>query len=176
MRSEVSKRGAFFAGLAFAVFFAGAVAVGSAAAEVPPRKLELIRQAMTSMKLDGKIQAMIDQRVEGRVQKLRIENPGLPDSTAARAREVVRGVYAEARAGRDGLDAKVHEVFDRHLTEEDLRFATNFKASDNGKRYREVAPRIVNESVEAGRRWAERLEPEVKRRLEAEFRGENLRL
>jgi hypothetical protein len=145
----------------------------SARADVPLRKLALIRQAMTAMKLDLKIEGMIASRVEGRAQKVRIDNPGMPDSLMPAVRATIAEVYAENRAGRDGLDAQVHAVFDRHLTEEDLKFATNFNASDNGKRYREVAPRVVNESIEVGRRWSERLEPEVRRRLEQRFRGES---
>ena len=96
-------------------------------------------------------------------------------SAAEKARGVIRGAYAEERQGRDGLDAKVYAVFDRHLTEEDLEFVTNFRASDNGKRYREVAPRIVNECVDAGLRWAERLEPRIRERLGEALRGEATR-
>jgi hypothetical protein len=152
------------------------VATAASAAEIPPRKLSLIREAMTAMKLDAKIQGMIDGKVEARTQKVRIENPGLSDSVAHEIRATIREVYAENRGGREGLDNQVYAVFDRHLSEEDLRFATNFQASDNGKRYREVAPRIVNESVDAGQRWVERLEPEIRRRLEYRFREWNLKL
>lgn len=154
------------------VFFAGA----AFAADIPPRKLALIREAMTAMKLDLKIQGMIDAKTEARAQKVRIDNPGLSDSVGHEIRATIREVYAENRTGREGLDNQVHAVFDKYLSEEDLKFATNFQASDNGKRYREVAPRIVNESVQAGQRWAERLEPEIRRRLEHRFREWNLRL
>lgn len=135
------------------------------ARDVPPQKVELIRGAMASMKLDRKIQGMIDHRVEGRVQKLKAENPGLPDSVAAAARVVIAETYAERRQGRDGLDARVIAVFDKHLTEDDLRFAQNFNASDNGKRYREVAPRIVDECVREGAAWADGVDYDVRRKL-----------
>jgi hypothetical protein len=149
---------------------------GGFAAEIPARKLSLIREAMTAMKLDLKIQGMIDAKAEARAQKIRIDNPEVSDSVAAEIRATIRDVYAENRAGREGLDNQVYAVFDRHLTEEDLKFATRFQSSDNGKRYREVAPRIVNESVGAGQRWADRLEPEIRRRLEDRFREWNLKI
>jgi hypothetical protein len=153
-----------------------AVAGILSAGEIPARKLSLIREAMTAMKLDHKIQGMIDAKAEARTQKIRIENPELSDSLVQEVRLMVREVYAENRARREGLDNQVYAVFDRHLTEEDLKFATRFQSSDNGKRYREVAPRIVNESVGVGHRWAEKLEPEIRRRIEERFREWNLKL
>ena len=152
------------------------VATAIAAAEIPAQKLSLIRQTMASMKLDLKIQGMINAKVEARTQKIRIDNPGISDSLTNEIRATIAQVYAENRDGRDGLDAQVYAVFDRHLTEQDLKFASNFNSSDAGKRYREVAPRIVNESVDAGQRWSDRLDPEIRSRLEERFREWNLRL
>jgi hypothetical protein len=40
---------------------------------------------------------------------------------------------------------------------------------------RELLPRGVNESVEAGRVWSESLEPEIRRRLEDGVRGTEIR-
>ena len=167
-----------FATIACAMAFTVALAgiLSTANAEVPARKLALIQQALASMKLDQKIQGMINTRVEAKVQKIRIDNPGLPDSLVQDIRATIAQVYQENRDGRDGLDAQVYAVFDRHLTEEDLKFISKFNESDNGKRYREVAPRIVNESVEVGRRWSDRLDPEIRRRLEDRFREWNLKL
>ena len=145
-------------------------------ADIPARKVSLIRQAMTSMKLDSKIQGMINAKVEARTQKIRIDNPGLSDSLTNEIRATIAEVYAENRDGRDGLDAQVYAVFDRHLTEEDLKFVGSFNSSDNGKRYREVAPRIVQESVSVGQRWSDRLEPEIRRRLGEQFREIDLKL
>jgi hypothetical protein len=150
-------------------------AVVAGAAEIPARKLGLIREAMAAMKLDAKIQGMINARVEARTQKIRIDNPQVTDSLANEIRATIAQVYAENRAGREGLDNLVYAVFDRHLTEEDLKFVGSFNSSDNGKRYREVAPRIVKESVDAGQRWSERLEPEIRKRLLERFRDLNLK-
>jgi hypothetical protein len=154
----------------------GLAAVMASAQGIPAPKLELIRQATVAMKIDQRIHGLIRQRVDARVAALRIDNPGLSDSLAAAARVVVAAAYASRVEGRDGLMARVHAVLDRHLTEEDLKFAVNFKGSDQGKRYRELAPRVVAESVEAGRVWGESLEPEIRRRLEETFRGQNLKL
>jgi hypothetical protein len=109
---------------------------------------------------------LVDQRVESEVQSLRLANPGLSDSLAAEARGIIAGVYAENMAGRDGLLPQVYAVLDRHLTESDLKFASDFRGSDQGKRYRELVPRVVKESLAMGHDWAERLEPVIRRRLE----------
>ncbi len=151
-------------------------ATAIAVADIPAQKLSLIRQTMVSMKLDIKIQGMINAKVEARTQKIRVDNPQISDSLTNEIRTTIAQVYAENRDGRDGLDAQIYAVFDRHLTEQDLKFASNFNSSDAGKRYREVAPRIVSESVGAGQRWSDRLDPEIRRRLEERFREWNLRL
>jgi hypothetical protein len=160
--------------IAAALFIAG---VSSAEAQhIPAPKLELIKQATTAMNLDQRIRGLVAQRVEADVEDLRLRNPALSDSLAGVARAVIRSVYDEHLHGRDGLMSKVYAVLDRRLTEDDLKFAVNFKNSDQGKRYREVVPRVVQESLEAGRLWSERLEPEINRRLEDRLRGTKLNL
>jgi hypothetical protein len=139
-------------------------------------KLDLIKQAMASMKIDERIHGMVRQRTESRVESIRIENPGLSDSLAGEARAVIARVYESNLEGRNGLMPRVYAVLDRRLTEEDLKFAVNFRGSDQGKRYRELVPRVVNESLEAGRQWSESLEPEIRQRLEDTFRGQGVRL
>ena len=170
------KFGGFATACAVVLLFLNASLVSVLAADIPARKLSLIREAMTAMKLDLKIQGMINAKADARTQKIRIDNPALPDSLVPEIRATIAEVYAENRGGREGLDAQVYAVFDRHLTEEDLKFVGSFNASDNGKRYREVAPRIVNESVGVGQRWSESLEPEIRRRLQERFREWDLRV
>lgn len=158
--------------LAFVAIFAAWVPSG---AEIPAPKLELMKQAMASMRLDQRIHGMVAHRVELRLKGVLDENPGLSDSLASEVRGVIAEVYAVNLEGRNGLMPRVYAVLDRHLTEEDLRFAVNFRESDQGRRYREKVPRVVNESLETGRDWAERLEPDIRRRLEVAFRGTELK-
>lgn len=134
---------------------------------IPAPKLERIKQAVSAMKLDARIGGLVAQRVEAKVEDLRLRHPGLNDSLAAEARTVIARVYQENLEGPRGLMPRVYAVLDRHLTADDLRFASDFKNSDHGKRYRELVPRVVNESLEAGRRWSEELEPEIRARLRA---------
>lgn len=147
------------------------VSTTASAQNIPGPKLDLIKQATAAMKLDQRIQGLVHQRVDAEVEEFRLDNPGLPDSVAREARVVIARVYAENLEGRDGLMPRVYAVLNRHLTEDDLKFAVNFRGSDQGRRYRELVPRVVAESLEAGRVWAENLEPEVRRRLEAVLRG-----
>ncbi len=151
-----------------------AVTTGVSAQNIPAPKLDLIKRATAAMKLDQRIHALVRQHVDARMETFRLDNPGLPDSAAREARAVIAGVYAENLSGRDGLMPRVYAVLDRHLTEEDLRFAVDFSGSDQGRRYRERAPRVVAESLEAGRAWSERLEPEVRRRLGTVARGQSM--
>lgn len=153
-----------------ALLLAAAIA-GSAipvsAQHIPAPKLALIRETIASMRLDARIQGLIDRRVEAKTQELRLANPGLDEARLAAARAAMAEVYARHLHGRDGLMARVEAVLDRHLTEEDLRFARgDYRGSDQGKRYRELVPRIVRESLDAGEEWAARLEPDIRRRVE----------
>ncbi len=156
---------------------AGLLLVASVSrAEIPAPKLDLIKQAMSAMKVDARVHALVAARVEGKVQSIRALNPGISDSLVAEARAVVSEVYARNMDGPGGLFPRVYAVLDRRLSADDLRFAVDFKGSDQGRRYREMVPRIVSESVEEGRAWAERLEPEVRRRLEDRLRGSGTKL
>src|SRR5690606_26106779 len=104
------------------------------AQSIPAPKLDLIKRAAAAMKLDQRIHGLVRQQVESRVDAFRIDNPGAPDSLVATARTLIAGVYAENLEGRNGLMPRVYTVLDRHLTEEDLRFAVNFSGSDQGRR------------------------------------------
>lgn len=145
-------------------------AIPAQAQSIAAPKLDLIKQATAAMKLDQRIRGLVAQRVDARVEQLRLEHPGLSDSLAGEARSTIAAVYEENLEGREGLMFKVYSVLDRRLSEDDLKFAVNFKSSDQGKRYRELVPRVVSESLEAGRLWADRLEPEIGRRLEMRLR------
>jgi hypothetical protein len=146
-----------------------------ASAEIPAPKLELIKQAMASMKIDARVRGLVAARVEARTQAIRASNPGLSDSLLDVARGATASVYSENMDGPDGLFPRVHAVLDRRLSADDLKFILDFHGSDQGRRYKEMAPRIVAECVEEGRSWAERLEPEIRARLEATFRGAEVR-
>ncbi len=151
---------------------AGSFAQGYAAAStISAPKLELIRQAMASMKIDQKIRSLVDQRVEMRARRVRGENPALPDSVYQTVRAFIAEVYADHSDRAGGLMPRVYALLDRNFSEDDLRFAVNFNGSDQGKRYRERVPRVVNESLEIGRAWSESLEPEIRSGLEMRFRG-----
>ncbi len=148
-----------------------AAAVPVQARNIPAPKLDLIRNATAAMKLDQRIHGLVRQQVDARTEAFRIDNPGVSDSLVRIARVLIADVYADNLEGRDGLMPRVYAVLDRHLTEDDLRFAVNFSGSDQGRRYRELAPRVVAESLEAGRAWSQSLEPEIRRRLHAALRG-----
>jgi hypothetical protein len=158
------------------------VAMG-ARAEIAAPKLELIKRAMAAMKVDARIHGLVAARVEGKVQAIRAQNSarnenrdsGVSDSLLAVARSAIAGAYADHLEGPDGLFPRVHAVLDRRLSAEDLRFVADFHGSDEGRRYREAVPRIVAECVEEGRLWAERLEPEVRARLEDALRGTDVK-
>jgi hypothetical protein len=159
-----------------AVVVCGLLGLAFARAQnIPAPKMDLIRQAMAAMKIDQRILGLVSQRVAQKTQAIRVENPGVGDSLIQEARGVIATVYAENLDGSGGLMPRIYAILDKRLTEEDLKFAVKFRGSDQGKRYRELVPRVVNESVEAGRDWSDKLEPEIRRRLEDGFRGQGMK-
>ncbi len=146
-------------------------------AELSGPKLDLIRKAMTAMKVDARVDALVAARVENKAQAIRAMNPDLPESLLAEARAAMAEVYARnLHGGRDGLFPRIYAVLDHRLSTDDLRFVVDFKGSDQGRRYRELVPRLVNECLEEERAWAERLEPDVRSRLETVLRGSGAKL
>lgn len=139
--------------------------------DIPAPKRALIVQALAAMKIDQRLQGLIDARVEAKVRDVQAANPGMPDSLLPAVRAEVAAVYALHRDTPDGLMERVYVVIDRRLSEDDLRFVSDFRGSDQGRRYRELIPRVVPESVEAGRAWSEGLDPLIRQRLEERFRG-----
>jgi hypothetical protein len=169
----MSRTGAIAA--AFVPVMVLSLGLRAPAAEIPAPKLALIRQAMASMKLDARVRGLVAARVEARLQAIRAANPGLSDSLAAAARTAVASAYEDGLEGPDGLFPRVYGVLDRRLGDDDLRFVIDFHGSDQGRRYKEMVPRIVAESVEEGRRWAEGREVEVRARLDAALRGTDVK-
>ncbi len=151
---------------AFSVLLLGAiVAPAQDASRIPPQKLDMIKDAMASMRLDDRIQSMVDQQIDIKARRIANDNPDLTEDEVRVVRRTIAGVYAANMRGRGGLMDRVHVIFDRYFTEEDLRFAVRFRDSDGGRRYRDLAPRAVHDAMDAGMRWSEELEPEIRRRL-----------
>lgn len=144
------------------------------ASGIPGTKLEMIQEAMEAMRLDDNIQSMVDREVDRRTRRIAGDNPELTEEEVREVRRVIADVHAARMHGRGGLMPRVHAVFDRYFTEEDLRFAVRFPGSDGGRRYRELVPRAVHDAMDAGRRWSEDLDLEIRRRLRAVNR--NLKL
>jgi hypothetical protein len=182
MEMEIMTRNAGRFVLACTVLFGGIVwiapvhAQGSpAASNIPAPKLDLIKQAMAATKVDQKIRGLVDQRIEMRALRIRGDNPDMTDSLYREVRTVVSDVYVTNSVRPGGLFSRVYALIDRNFTENDLKFAVNFNSSDQGKRFRERVPRLVNESQDIGRKWSESLEPEIRSRLETKFRGLGLK-
>ena len=144
--------------------------------DIPRQKLALIEKAMDAMRLKPRIEGMIDNVATVKVKRIQNDNPGISDSVLTEVRDVIRRVYRENMDGREGLYPRVYAIFDKYLTEDDLKFAVNFNASDAGQRYSKVAPRIAQESVELGKKWTDKLEPEILSRLKDRFGNDSLKI
>jgi hypothetical protein len=183
MGTETMPRKTIRFGIACAILLVGFIdpttvcAQGYAgASNIPAPKLDLIKQAMAATKVDQKIRGLVEQRIEMRALRIRGDNPDMPDSVYHEVRAIVAEVYRTNADRSGGLFSRVYSLIDRNFNENDLKFAVNFNSSDQGKRFRERVPRLVNESQDIGRKWSESLEPEIRSRLDARFRGTGLKL
>ncbi len=137
--------------------------------DIPPAKLDLIEQAVAAMNLKPKFDDFLDAGVAVEVQRIRNDNPGLPDSTAEEMQNIIQSVYASHLQGDNGLFPQLYAVFDKYLTMDDLQFVIHYHGSDGGQRFAQVIPRILDEDMKIETRWREQLRPAVLQALQDRF-------
>lgn len=104
---------------------------------------------------------------------LRAAHPNIPQKALDALPEVVNGVIAEHMGA---FKESVVQIYDEHLTLEELKGLNQFYATDLGRRVLKVLPAIVQESMVAGQKWGQSLGPEIAQRLRERFQKENVAL
>ena len=156
-----------------AALLIGALSI-AIASDIPREKLALIQKAMEVMHVKSKMDGFIGKIVSAKVKRIQKDNPGVSDSMLVEIQAVINGVYRENLDGGDGLYAKLYQVVDKYLSDDDLKFVMNYNASDGGQRYSKAAPKVIQEAGEIERKWSNKLEPVIMARLKGKFKGADL--
>lgn len=82
------------------------------------------------------------------------------------AEEFVSEVKKEVKP--DGLSELYIPIYDKYYTEEDIDNLIKFYQSSTGKKVTSVMPQMLNESMEAGKKWGEELVQKIIQKLDKE--------
>jgi len=121
---------------------------------VSPQKAAAIRQLLEASGGAAVGMQVMDMLLESFKQTF----PGVPADFWTEFR-------AEVRA--EDLVELIVPIYDRHLTESEIRELTAFYESPIGKKLVQVQPLIAKESMEAGQAWGQALGEAVAKRLRA---------
>ena len=138
--------------------------------------MDLIEQAADVTQLKSKINDLIKNKVSIETKRIKNDNPGTPDSISQRISEIIEGVYLENLDGNNGLYGKLYHVFDKYLSEQDLKFVINFHSSDRGQKFSKVISQIIKECVVIEKDWSDQLKPTIEGRLKPEYIGRNVNI
>ena len=152
------------------------LAVTAATAQpIPQAKLDRIKRAVDAMNLRPQMDALIENAAALRARRIFNDNPDLPDSVQAGIRDAVASAYRDHLDDDRGLYGRLYLILDRYLTEDDLKFAVDYRGSDSGRRFAQVLPRILHDASDAIQSWQHDLEPEIESRIRARFANREFR-
>lgn len=149
--------------------------VGAATAQTvdEPLRADIRRlmEVMGASKLGAQAASVMSRQA---IESLRRTQPGIPD----RAVEVINQVFDEEFAkmfdGPEGVTEQLVAIYASHFTRDDIRGLLAFYTSDLGKKALSTLPAILQESMQAGQRTAERQMPGVMQVLQKRLKDEGL--
>jgi uncharacterized protein len=104
---------------------------------------------------------------------LRASHADIPQKALDVLPEVVNSVIG---ANIATLRETVVQIYDAHLTLEDVKGLNQFYATDLGRKVIKSLPAVLQESIVAGQKWGQALGPEIVQQLQARFRKEGIAL
>ena len=141
--------------------------------QVSPEKraeIEKMLEITGALKLGQQFSsAMIAQMTSN----LRAAHANVPQKALDILPEVVNGVVAE---NIGSLKEAIIQIYDEHLTLEDVKGLNQFYSSPLGHKVITILPGVLTESITAGQKWGQALGPEIARRIQARFQKEDISL
>jgi hypothetical protein len=154
----------FSAGLASLPF----AAPGARAQEVTPEHLavavEVVKNAGATRGFDTVLPRLATQ-ITDRLIRLR---PDLHQQIT----DAVQTVALKLAVRRTELDTEVGRIWAQNFTQDELNYLLEFYTSDAGKKFSEIGPLVVNESLQAVDRWSGRVGEELLEKTREELRNQ----
>jgi uncharacterized protein len=111
---------------------------------------------------------------QGIFQALKASRPEVPDRALEVMDRELMALFSEKMAAPGGLMDQVIPVYHKYFTHQEIRELLDFYQTPIGKKAIMVLPRVVSDSMVAGRRWGESLGPEIETRVRAALEREGL--
>lgn len=108
------------------------------------------------------VQIAATTQLVNQVQKSR---PNIGMQTLALIRDEISSAFSSGVDAPGGLIEQISGIYARHFDTEDIRGLIAFYETPLGRKTIAVMPAVMGESMVAGQRWAQSLEPEIQRRV-----------
>ena len=163
-------RKAILAVILAAAFTTSAMSAEPAKTQLTPKQQDILRLLKATKALDAAFSSftpMFDQ-MSG---MLKATVPNLPD----RALEILKEeIMAGFRTGRNELAYKTMQIYDAHLSHEDVREMIAFYKTPTGQRVVQVLPVIMQKSVVMGQEWGQGIAQQAVARAQPRWQAEGL--
>jgi hypothetical protein len=106
---------------------------------------------------------------------LRSGNPDIPDKAVRIVSEEVNAMV-EQELKKESLQQEIYPIYAKHFTLEELNALIAFNKTPIGRKANRVMPALIQESLAAGQKWAEKVEPVISERIRRRFEEEGIRI
>jgi len=110
------------------------------------------------------------------VQNIKKDNPDIPERMFLILKEEVDNVIKTQAEANGGFADMAMPIYHKYFTHDDVKGLIKFYQTDLGKKTITVLPSIMQESIQAGQKWGESLEPLIQERISKRFKEEGFEL
>ena len=136
---------------------------------IAPERRADIEHLMQVTQMTDMTRQMGDMMAQVIVEKTGVDTP----EAVARCRIIVSEVIRDLVVDKMLID-EIIDIYARHFTEDDVRDMIAFYETPIGKKTIEVMPRLMQEGMQAGQRWAAEMMPGVEERVVARLEAEGI--
>jgi uncharacterized protein len=140
---------------------------------IPDDKLAAIEQLITisnSIALAKQMSTLFSAEF---AKSIKIARPNVPQKALDALPEVVGAVMQENIASMKQIFVT---IYDKYYSLDDIQQLTQFYQSPLGQKLLAVQPQLAQDSVQAGARWGQMLQPEIQRRIKERLAKEGVNL
>ncbi len=107
-------------------------------------------------------------------QMLKSANANIPDTALQAMEKDISVLITENISAPGGLVDQVVPIYDKYLTHPEVKELLAFYQTPLGTKLRSVLPQITQESMMAGQQWAQKLGPDIDKRVEDALKREGV--
>jgi hypothetical protein len=107
---------------------------------------------------------------------MKARRPDLPPEAYTIVNEEVNKLVGEEMTRKGGYIDQVIPLYNKYLSQEDVRGLLKFYASPLGKKLVSTLPLLTRESMQVGQQWAQGLGPKLDQRLKARFAEKGIKM